>query len=138
MVKNGSNTSEICRIVFGRGILSRVNVAVFKISLQYQVKTNDVRVVNTSISMWRAGKNWMARVILIQSRGSMRKFLFEIWLLILVIYSNLALAKCHKMSQNFGLLHSVKLCDRTFPLVAVCCRILAPCDSMTITSRAHS
>ena len=37
-----------------------------------------------------------------------------------------SVAKCRRVSQNVGLLHSVKLCDRAFPLVAVCCRSLAP------------
>ena len=44
----------------------------------------------------------------------------------LVSIKSKGVTKSRRMSQNFGLLYSVKLCDWTFPLVAMCCKILAP------------
>ena len=61
--------------VIGRGVLSQCkgwNFQNFPWDANY--KTNDPRIVKVSMSMFGAGNNWMAKSVLRQSRGSLRKF----------------------------------------------------------------
>ena len=80
------------------GVIEKCVLSQFKrmefsrFSLGHKMKTNDQRIVKVSMPILEAGKNWMTRSVLRQSSSSLRRNIFEKWLLILVNYSNLALA----------------------------------------------
>ena len=58
----------------GRGVLSQCRGWSFQnFPWDAYYKTNDPRIVKFSMSMFGAGNNWMARSVLRQSRGSLRK-----------------------------------------------------------------
>ena len=60
--------------MIGRGVLSQCRGWSFQnFPWDAYYKTNDPRIVKFSMSMFGAGNNWMARSVLRQSRGSLRK-----------------------------------------------------------------
>ena len=60
--------------MIARGVLSQCRGWSFQyFPWDAHYKTNDPRIVKFSMSMFGAGNNWMARSVLRQSRGSLRK-----------------------------------------------------------------
>ena len=60
--------------MIGRGVLSQCKGWSFQnFPWDANYKTNEPRIVKFSMSMFGAGNNWMARCVLRQSRGSLRK-----------------------------------------------------------------